>query len=83
MSKYRIIEKRGTYTKQYRLGYYCSDEIITTDTYISRFIVQEYILMNEEKTLANFYRDLKEFNNIKEAREYKRDLELDLGIVIE
>lgn len=59
------------------------------DVYIPRYIVQEHnnyhgfpegikgILYQSD------YKDLKEFNNLEEAKKYKRDLELEEGIVIE
>jgi len=89
MTKYRIIEKKGEYKPAHLWsGEYLKihgapkeDQLI----YFPRYIVQEiiykgmyfWVLMLEE------LKDLKEFTNLEEARKFKRDLELEEGIVIE
>lgn len=53
--------------------------------YIPRFIVQEKeIIFEDDGSTPDWeWQDLKEFTSLEEAREYKRDLELDEGIVRE
>lgn len=98
MSKYRILEKKGTYEV---IPYICSKTMccgpndckenhfysivgktINKDGkyYIPRYIVQQLTL--SQYCVPTFV-DLKEFRHLEDAREYKRDLELEDGIVIE
>jgi len=79
MNKYRIIEKKG----EYKL---CEKEEDHIDCekgllYVPRYIVQK--LVTEGSECYYEYTDKKEFTNLTEARRYKRDLELEDGIVIE
>lgn len=86
MTKYRILEKEGTYTGPLtKLA-----NVFEKDRpqYIPRFIVQKEI---KEKIETVFrmgdytieYGDLEEFSSLVEARGYKRSLELKEGIVRE
>jgi hypothetical protein len=90
MSKYRILEKKGTREKIPEGVLRPAGKVAFPDGtyYIPRFIVQE------ESTSTNFfpsgkvsriagYKDLKEFTSLEEARAYKRELELEEGIVRE
>jgi len=62
----------------------CKDKYqnINVETYIPRFIVQErdYIPLDFQLYI---YKDIKEFTSLEEARKFKRDLELEDGVVIE
>lgn len=51
---------------------------------VPRFIVQTLRdRLNELGLLEDFYSDIKSFTSLDEAREFKRELELEDGIVIE
>lgn len=96
MTKYRILEKEGIYRSPQEIArekgqrnylVYTNQRVV----YIPRFIVQEGTF-TEETYSSDYetmiptkfdYIDLKEFTSLKEAREYKRSLELKEGIVIE
>lgn len=98
MSKYRILEKKGEYRNVCcghgtGLGVLFCDSLIPTcnnrdKRHISRYIVQEWESSVPQGGYVHIpdhdsYKDLKEFTSLEEAREYKRDLELDEGIVRE
>jgi len=46
-----------------------------------KYIVQVFIV-EENEIILYAYRDIKEFRNLRDARKFKRDLELKEGIVI-
>lgn len=93
MNKYRLIEKKGTtkeieceiaYTDPCHEKLYESICIVnghkrinktTCSVYIPLYIIQEY-------TLKDMWVNLKEFTDIYDARKYKRNLELEQGVVI-
>lgn len=90
MKQYRILEKKGTIKNPCKhtasecngLSRCCKEE------YIPRFIIQETGGKPEREPalwlgFAYQWFDIKEFTSIEEAREYKRNLELEEGIVIE
>lgn len=87
MTKYRILEKKGITRKGQCEPPCCGENSLwhmfseCTDTYIPRFIVQEEPKAPYSSKLI--YTDIKEFTSLEEARAYKRDLELDEGIVRE
>ncbi len=88
MSKYRIIEKNGEYARLVNT----QDPNNFIELYTPRYIVQQIGKTQTHKLSSGWKavviestesKDLKEFNDLIEARKYKRDLELDDGIVIE
>lgn len=135
MTRYRILEKKGTYTDvasevyhsttRYSVGFYdafyhrqphavesetyrtlymcsaifcdspCSRHPYVVETpmsgngvYVPKYIVQEICYETVDSTfpdkrLGQFFIDLKEFNNLDEARQYKRELDLEDGIIVE
>jgi len=92
MNEYRIIEKKGEYkTVSKRVPIIpfslplggmpiidIIEEVVETTTYIPKYIVQKGIV-----PVCHGWDDLKEFTDLDEARKFKRDLELEDGIVIE
>lgn len=88
MSKYRILEKKSI-KKELVTKYYTNYSIhgeeyevpYTELVDVRRFIVQE--LIDSTNVFYDEYKDLKEFTNLDAARKYKRDLELEDGIVRE
>jgi len=96
MKNYRIIEKKGEIkTIQYPdspngcYGHYCCSCGEIEEVYIARYIVQQKLPThysgNGLVPIDNqyMYKDLKEFNNLNEAKKFKRDLDLETGIIIE
>lgn len=86
MNRYRIIEKKRI-NNNTCLGhngkYFTQDHGCGCYRYIPRYIVQEAIY-NKIDGLSHYTcKDLKEFTNLEKSRKYKRDLELEEGIVIE
>lgn len=77
MSKYRILERIGTY-KSKDCHSWCGSE----QTYIPRYIVQEEEICRG-KYKIEIWKDLKEFTSLSEARAYKNELELIQGRVRE
>lgn len=79
------------------VGHYCCSCGETVNEYIPRFIVQESEntaellggqmvgshIMPVTCVFNSVFKDLKEFNNLEEAKAYKRDLDLEAGIIIE
>jgi len=76
-------------TKLGKMMLSCAHLELTNNTkYIPRYIVQEEITNIDSVNMLSGYaynewKDLKEFNNLEEARQYKNDLELEEGRVIE
>lgn len=96
MTKYRIIEKKGEYTSIYNLFREITsapEELSKQENiYIPRYIVQEYHHPVSITEQGNYYehtnlvigvKDVKEFNNLEEAKKFKRELALEEGIVVE
>lgn len=77
MSKYRILEKKGTYKYTKNSHPVDTKEKSDNSFYTPRFIVQARI------TNTFQYEDLKEFTSLEAARVYKLELELIEGIVRE
>lgn len=88
MSKYRILEKKGHTDKKIKYDVIISPHRVEkvgkeVEVYIPRFIVQKRFINYEIEAIAIIYKDLKEFTSLEEAREFKRDLDLEEGIVRE
>lgn len=67
----------------------CKNKLVTKKEYTPKYTVQEICKTCEIPGCLVYhkymymYKDLKDFNDLDEARKYKRDLELDDGIIIE
>jgi hypothetical protein len=82
MSKYRILEKKGTYESHSDIEVHHVDGCRCSLEYIPRFIVQKEIDHYSGISVHFTYEDLKEFTSLAEAHQFKRDLELVDGIVV-
>ena len=84
--RYRIVEYRGYIKKEresifsglYGMGRHCGDTYREIEIYIPKYIVQKRVYQ-----VKDGWENLKEFNNLNEARNFKRDLELEGGIEVE
>ena len=97
MTKYRIVEKKGEYKSakevygERAITKECVDHAFThmcagctkKDIYVPRYFVQSHIPNLNGLITVESWRDEKEFTDLTEARDYKRELELEEGIVIE
>lgn len=90
--KYRILEIEGitNWICEHENKKLCDDKCIKiemTGKYIPKYIVQEnHVAFDPAKDSSVHWEwaNIKEFNNLEEARKYKRELELkNGGIVIE
>lgn len=91
---YRIIEKKGEWKEEtinvrcyehfgVRYGHGCYCKEIKQNIYTPKYIVQEYQDNKGNPLQTTYWKDLETFIDLDKAREYKREMQLEEGIVIE